>query len=59
MDRPQVERPRRTRVELRMQPQTAEALYARAKKWNLTISDAGNRLVEMSLLHLGDLPGGE
>jgi len=36
----------RVRVELRLFPATAEALYQRAAEWNVSVSEAGNRLID-------------
>jgi hypothetical protein len=44
-------RPERIRVELRLQPMVAEKLYAWATRENLSLSDAGNRLIESGLRH--------
>ena len=49
MRRLQANRPERVRVELRLQPAVAEKLYAWAKHENLSLSDAGNRLIETGL----------
>ncbi len=49
MRRPQVKRPERIRVELRLDPATATALYESASRWNLSLSAAGTRLLEMGL----------
>jgi hypothetical protein len=49
MRRLQVNRPERVRVELRLQPAIAEKLYAWANHENLSLSDAGNRLIETGL----------
>ncbi len=51
MGRPQVKRPERIRVELRLDPTTAAALYESASRWNLSLSAAGNRLIEIGLRH--------
>jgi len=36
-------------VELRLFPATAEALYQRAEEWNVSVSEAGNRLIDSGL----------
>jgi hypothetical protein len=45
----QAHRPERVRVELRLQPAIAEKLYAWAEHENLSLSDAGNRLIKTGL----------
>ncbi|ULN47860.1 hypothetical protein MI170_00250 [Mycolicibacterium goodii] len=45
----QAPRLQRTRVELRLFPATAEALYQRAEEWNVSVSEAGNRLIDAGL----------
>jgi hypothetical protein len=36
-------------VELRLFPATADALYQRAADWNVSVSEAGNRLIDSAL----------
>ena len=45
----QAPRLQRVRVELRLFPATAEALYQRAAEWNVSVSEAGNRLIDTGL----------
>ena len=45
---------RRVRVELRLFPTTAEALYQRAAEWNVSVSEAGNRLIGAGLSSTAD-----
>jgi hypothetical protein len=53
MNRPRAPRPQRVRVELRLYPATADALYHRAAAWNVSISEAGNRLLKAGLENTG------
>jgi len=50
----QAPRLQRVRVELRLFPATAEALYQRAAEWNVSISEAGNRLIDAGLSSTAD-----
>lgn len=45
MDRPQLGRMERLRVELRRSPRVAEVLYRSAQEWHVTLSEAGSRLI--------------
>ncbi|MBS1696759.1 MAG: hypothetical protein JST91_31640, partial [Actinobacteria bacterium] len=50
----QAPRLQRVRVELRLFPATAEALYQRAAEWNVSVSEAGNRLIDTGLASAAD-----
>jgi hypothetical protein len=50
----QAPRLQRVRVELRLFPATAEALYQRAAEWNVSVSEAGNRLIDAGLSSTAD-----
>lgn len=50
----QAPRLQRTRVELRLFPATAEALYQRAEEWNVSVSEAGNRLIDSGLANTAE-----
>ena len=50
----QAPRLRRVRVEMRLFPATAEALYQRAAEWNVSVSEAGNRLIDAGLSSTAD-----
>lgn len=45
----QAPRLQRARVELRLFPATADSLYQRAAEWNVSVSEAGNRLIDAGL----------
>lgn len=49
MRTPSVNRRQRIRIELRLFPGVAEILYARAALWNVSLSEAGNHLIELGL----------
>lgn len=49
MERADRRRRDRVRVELRLRPATADALHERARVWDVSVSEAGNRLIEAGL----------
>lgn len=51
MQRPQVKRPDRIRVELRPQPAVADILYGWANDANVSLSEAGNQLISLGATH--------
>jgi hypothetical protein len=52
MSRPQPRRLQRVRVELRLFPTTAATLQLWADRWNVSVSEAGNRLIESGLVNV-------
>lgn len=47
MDRPHNRVRQRVRVELRLQPHVAQMLYDRALHWDVSLSEAGSRLIQI------------
>ena len=47
MVRPHLGPRERMRVELRLAPQVAEMLYDSAQEWDVSLSEAGARLIQM------------
>jgi hypothetical protein len=45
--RPELGKRERVRVELRLPQASAEALYQCARDWNLSLSEAGARLIDL------------
>lgn len=54
MSRPVMGRRDRTRVEFRLSPQLAERVYGYAKAEGLTLSQSGERLIDLALTVLSD-----
>jgi hypothetical protein len=53
MDRPQLQSRDRLRVELRLPAETAETVYRCARGWDVSLSEAGTRLIESGAAALG------
>lgn len=47
MSRPRVHPRERVRVELRLPPQIAQMLYDSARQWDVSLSEAGARLIQL------------
>ncbi|PEG35235.1 hypothetical protein CQY20_22425 [Mycolicibacterium agri] len=47
MDRPQTRLRERIRVELRLPPHVAEMIYESAQHWDVSLSEAGSRLIQI------------
>jgi hypothetical protein len=56
MGRPQLGPRERLRVELRLSPEIAEMLYDSAQQWNVSLSEAGARLIQLGYGHNEDGP---
>jgi hypothetical protein len=56
MDRPQLRPVDKLRVELRLPPRVAELLYLSAREWNVSLSEAGARLILSGSTHETDQP---
>jgi hypothetical protein len=56
MGRPHLGPRERLRVELRLSPQIAEMLYDSAQQWDVSLSEAGARLIQLGYPHNGDEP---
>lgn len=47
MDRPPTRVRERVRVELRLPPHVAQMIYDRAQHWDVSLSEAGSRLIQI------------
>lgn len=47
MDRPHTRVRERVRVELRLPPHVAQMIYDRAQHWDVSLSEAGSRLIQI------------
>lgn len=54
MDRPRLAGRRRIRVELRLPSGAADVLYRLADVWDVSLSDAGARLIELGCIQARD-----
>lgn len=59
MNRPEFGSRDRVRVEFRLPRETADAVYSWSRKWNVSLSEAGARLIESRLEQLASRPGSE
>lgn len=50
--RPRLSRPDRVRVELRLPRACAESAYRCAREWDVSLSEAGARLIDMAVAQL-------
>jgi hypothetical protein len=58
MDRPQLRPLDKLRVELRLPSRVAEVLYLSAQEWQVSLSEAGARLILSGSIHETDSPKG-
>lgn len=56
MDRPQLPPVEKLRVELRLPSRVAELLYLSAQEWEVSLSEAGARLILSGRIRETDLP---
>lgn len=56
MGRPHLGPRERLRVELRLSRQIAEMLYDSAQEWDVSLSEAGARLIQLGYGHSEDQP---